>query len=233
MHKILLNCDLGEWESSDQTRALMQYLDLANIACGGHAGSIETISYCHRIAQDFGVKTGAHPGLPDGGRGDAGKLTCEEFETLLNTQIETYLSCGAKLHHIKLHGSLYHLSESRPDIRDAYLNFATQQNCAIVCLAGGQVAYHAQSRNITVLPEAFLDRSYQADGSLIPRDQSNATISDIDLITQRLDQLTTGQPITAADGSLINVIAKTVCVHSDSKNSLTILKTAHNHLNAG
>jgi len=232
MHKILLNCDLGEWESREQTRQLMRHLDLANIACGGHAGSIETISYCHSIARDFGVKTGAHPGLPDGGRSDASKLTCEEFEILLRTQIEAYLSSGAKLHHIKLHGSLYHLSESRPDIRDAYLNFAAQQNCAIVCLAGGQVAYHAQSRNIPVLPEAFLDRSYQANGSLIPRDQSNATIHDLDLITRRLDQLATHQPITANDGSLINIIAQTVCVHSDSKNSLTILKTARKHLNA-
>lgn len=232
MHKILLNCDLGEWESPEQTRQLMQCLDLANIACGGHAGSIETISYCHSIAQEFSVKTGAHPGLPDGGRCDASKLTCEEFENLLNTQIETYLSAGATLHHIKLHGSLYHLSESRPDIRVAYLDFAAQQNCAIVCLAGGQVAQHAQSHSIPALPEAFLDRSYQPDGSLIPRGQTNFTISNLDLISQRLDQLTTGQPISAVDGTPINISAKTVCVHSDSKNSLTILKTARKHLNA-
>lgn len=232
MNKLLLNCDLGEWESAEQTRALMQFLDLANIACGGHAGSIETISYCHSIAQKIGVKIGAHPGLPDGGRGDVKTLACNEFEILLSTQIESYLSTGAPLHHIKLHGSLYHLSESRPDIRDAFLNFVAKQNCAVVCLAGGQVAHHAQSRGITVLPEAFLDRSYQTDGSLVPRNQANATISDLKLITQRLDQLNNCQPITTADGSPLVITAKTVCVHSDSKNSLAIAESARTHLGA-
>ncbi|MGE9269783.1 MAG: LamB/YcsF family protein, partial [Verrucomicrobiales bacterium] len=169
MKKLLINCDLGEWEEASFTAALMPHLHLANIACGGHAGSTESIQQCAALAQNCGVLTGAHPGvagqrgrvLPDG-------FTAQEFSDLLERQIETYLSTGTALHHIKLHGALYHLSESNAAVHQTFLAFAASHNCAIIALAGGNVAAAAKASNIPCFEEAFLDRNYLPDCGLVP-----------------------------------------------------------------
>src|SRR5204863_843536 len=98
-----------------KTRALMRSITSANVACGGHAGSVKTMEACVRLAKQFKVQVGAHPGVaPNFGRGEI-SISPPELELLLLHQVNALgricAEQGMKLHHIKLHGSLYHLTE--------------------------------------------------------------------------------------------------------------------------
>ncbi|BDS06244.1 LamB/YcsF family protein [Oceaniferula spumae] len=220
--KLHINCDLGEWEADTHTAALMQHIHLANIACGGHAGSAETITRCAKLAAEHGVLTGAHPGvsgnrgrvLPDG-------FTTDDFIDLLESQINLYLSTGTPLNHIKLHGALYHLSETDHSIRGAFLNFAKKRSTPIIALAGGTVAIAADALNIPVLHEAFLDRNYLPDGNLVPRTEPNAQLTDLPEIKKRILEYHQEKSPIAPD---------TLCIHSDSPTCLTIAETARDTL---
>ncbi len=125
MGRLLLNCDLGENESAEQTRALMQCVDAANIGCGVHAGSLQKTRDTLQLAQEFGVKVGAHPGLAAAGGRGAELPSPMEFRELLSLQLETFFeaaeSVGADVHHIKLHGSLYSAVERDTTLADVYL----------------------------------------------------------------------------------------------------------------
>lgn len=242
--EIFLNCDLGEWESPAQTAALMPYLHMANIACGGHAGSTESIAHCQQLADaqtPYAVSAGAHPGVADidGSRGRTlpEPFTTADFTALLEIQIQRYIG-SADLNHIKLHGALYHLTESNIDFRNAFLAFIRHKSLiSIVCLAGGQVAQEAESRDLPIIPEIFLDRHYRSDGQLLERSHPDALISDPILIIDRLEQIKHTHSLTAHDGSTIHFPAHydclTACVHSDSPNSLAVLKAAREYLDQG
>ena len=228
---LLLNCDLGEWESPETTADLIPHLHLANIACGGHAGSFERINHAALIAKKHGVKCGAHPGVPNNkGRTLPENFTSVHFTQLLKSQIASYLSTDAFLHHLKLHGALYHLSENDEKIRTDLFEFLKTRATTLICLAGGKVASEAADRKIPHLQEAFLDRHYQANGQLLPRDHPDALIHDPEIIADRLQAWQNEKPISAHDGTPLLIKADTLCVHSDSPNALAILKMARAHL---
>lgn len=241
MPEIFLNCDLGEWESSAQTAALMSQLHMANIACGGHAGSRDSIKLCADLAEaqkPIAVSTGAHPGVAtdDRGRSLPERFSIDDFKTLLELQVQRFIGI-ADLNHIKLHGALYHLVENDDEYRHEFLNFV-RSRCliSIVCLAGGKLAAAAEKRDMPIIPEVFLDRHYAADGSLLPRTHPRSTISSTSEVEERLEQLINTNSLSSYDGTKIDLPAHydhlTACVHSDSPNSLEFLKTARAHLDS-
>lgn len=231
--KLLLNADLGEMEAPQVTEQLLAHLDLANIACGVHAGSPERLSEVGRQAQQKGVQIGAHPGAPSTpeamGR-DAVDLTPKEFRMLLESQLETYLARSLPLQHLKLHGYLYHLSENHQAIRCELLASVREHGCQLVCLAGGHVHRLAAEQGLPVLPEAFLDRAYLSTGQLVPRTRSNALITSSSEVISRIDQLVHHQQIIAVDGKSLKVQPRTLCIHADSPSSLEIASIARRHL---
>ncbi len=239
MPDIFLNCDLGEWESPEQTAALMAHLHIANIACGGHAGNLESIQLCAKLAESqrlHAISTGAHPGVAthDRGRSLPDSFSVEDFKELLEIQIQRYVGL-ADLNHIKLHGALYHLVENEEIYRQAFLNLV-QHNylISVVCPAGGQLAKAAEERELPMIPEVFLDRNYAANGQLLPRTHPQAMILDTQAVIDRLEQLCAHDTLLAIDGSVIELPTHynclTACVHSDSPNSLTILGAARNYI---
>ena len=239
MLEIFLNCDLGEWESPEQTAALMSQLHMANIACGGHAGSRQTILDCAALAekrQPIAVSTGAHPGVAfaDHGRSLPYDFSPEAFTSLLEIQIQRYIG-AADLNHIKLHGALYHLVETDEIYRKIYLEFV-RSRCliSVVCLAGGKVAAEADERGIPIIPEVFLDRNYAADGSLLPRTEPHAMLASTNEVLERLELLNNSRSLMALDGTIIllpeHYDCITACVHSDSPNSLENLRVAKAYL---
>lgn len=147
--RMLLNADLGEGEPVARTRALMRLIDLANIACGGHAGSVTSMERTVRLAREHSVAIGAHPGVAaDFGRG-ALALDGDRLEALLLQQISALAAvckaCGAKLHHVKLHGALYHAVENSEDLARRYVAFvrAWFPRLVLVGFAGGRVVRRA------------------------------------------------------------------------------------------
>lgn len=207
----MLNADLGEHEPAPRTRAVMGLVDMANIACGGHAGSIVTMTNAVRLALAEGVKIGAHPGMAaEFGRGEA-NISPADLATLILQQTSALAAIarweGARLHHIKLHGALYHATEKSPALARAYIQTVEEffPKLKIVALAGGRVARLAGSRAVA---EVFAERGYRPDGTLIPRSESGALISNPREVVRRL-------PALRGD---------TVCIHADSPNALRIAR---------
>lgn len=214
MTRPLLNCDLGEWESPADASALIAEMDLINLACGGHAGSHEQLRHCHHLAQLHGVHCGAHPGTAGHKGRSQNPISPSDFLSLLQDQISYFQNAIGKPAHLKLHGGLYHLSERETSLRDVLLRFCEDQELPLIAFAGGVVATEAKARALPLLEESFLDRRTGPDGRLIPRDQPNAILSSPQEVLSNLSSLK----------------GTTLCLHSDSPNSLQIAKAVRLHL---
>lgn len=222
--KLDLNCDLGEGERPPLTSELMRCVTSVNVACGGHAGDLDTMASCVGGAKTFGVRLGAHPGpwsRGDFGRGPL-KLAAGELELLLHHQVgalERLARNGrVPLHHIKLHGALYHASESDEMIAREYLASVLEwwPYCVVFARAGGTVARVGRIFGAQVWEEAYLDRGYQDDGTLVPRGAPGAILDDEWLVEQRLERLVTDGVIETVSGRPLRLQPKTLCLHADT-----------------
>lgn len=224
------NCDLGEGEPLARTRTLMRWITSANVACGGHAGDMRSMEMCVRLAKQFNVKLGAHPGSwsrEDFGRG-AAAVTGDELELLLIQQISALERVagahGVKLHHIKLHGALYHASEANPALASHYIASVRcwWPRCVVYARAGGRLAARAEKAGLKVWQEAFADRGYRDDGSLVPRGETGAIITARDAVVRRVKMLCAHGKVESTSGRRLRVCADTICLHSDHSRSAAL-----------
>lgn len=230
-----LNCDLGEGEPPRRTAALFASITSANVACGGHAGDASSMRRCAELAARHDVRLGAHPGIAgEFGRApitlSAGDLA-EHVEAQLHEFRRTVSDSGRRVHHVKLHGAFYHLSEADPEHALSYLRAVRRVDPAlrVYALAGGRVATLAPSQGIEAWPEAFLDRGYYLDGSLVPRTQPGALLNRPQIHQRVLDLAATGR-VQAIDGSWIILHARTWCLHSDTRGAEWIARLARGQL---
>lgn len=240
MKSYLINCDCGEWESSAHRDALLPHIDLANIACGGHAGDRETIADTMQQCARHGVLIGAHPGLGGSRISVSGEMHTRDMMAAIDDQLDLFdeiaRSQNQQIHHVKLHGALYHASESRADFRAAFLElFYSRYSSAValISLAGGELERAANQSGIPVLGEAFLDRGYQSDGSLVPRDQPGAMITSIGDISARIALLRESDRIVTTGGNNIIRRPKTLCIHADTPQSIDFARIAKAALDTG
>ncbi len=233
MHLPPINCDLGEDESPSQTRSLMALVDEANIACGGHAGDAESIASCLVLARSEQVRPGAHPGIPDRpslGRAASLTIRSSELVELLDDQVGRLLSVadglGIAVHHIKLHGALYHLVDQDPALGSAYLKHVARRwpRLAVVARAGGGLATSSDPMGLRVVGEAFLDRGYRDDGTLVPRGEPGDVLADPDAVLARLHAWRTQGAWPSVDGHRIALDPDTFCIHGDSPNAIAVLR---------
>lgn len=225
-----LNCDLGEGESRARTQALMRVITSANVACGGHAGDMASMERCVALAKKYEVRLGAHPGAADRagfGRGEL-RITAAELELLLLQQVSALQRIahahGVKLHHIKLHGALYHATERDQRLAKAYVEIVRRwwPNALVYALAHGTVAKSAKR---LIWEEAFLDRNYLDNGTLVPRSESPALLKNVQDVRERVEQLARGT-VTSVDGKVIRVRARTICVHGDTPQAVEFARLA-------
>lgn len=223
-----LNADLGE-QPDEQLRdiALMRTISSCNIACGGHAGDVASMTCMLRAARDAGVAAGAHPSYPD--RAGFGRTSLVmQLPDLIDSLIAQVRALGTlaqtesvQLTHIKPHGALYNDLADRPDMALAVagaLNAAFPK-LAQVGLAHGACEAAAHAVGARFIAEGFVDRGYSPARRLIPRTQPGALIEGDDARAAQAVAIATGAPITANDGSLIHIIARSLCIHSDSPGS--------------
>lgn len=229
MVPLILNCDLGEDEPLEQTARLVALVGAASICCGVHAGSLEKTRASIALAHEAGVWIGAHPGLPgQGGRG-AVWPSVQEFLHLLETQLASFQTCarslGASTSYLKLHGTLYHAVEADPDLATAYIEFLRQQSplLAVFARAGGPFAKAAESVGLRVIHEAFADRAYLKDGSLLPRSEANAVLN-ASAALERFKKWIEQGSMPAGSGRGFPLRADTLCVHSDSPDAIHLLE---------
>lgn len=220
-----LNADLGE-QHKEQARdiALMRHISSCNIACGGHAGDEASMAVMLRAARAAGVAAGAHPSYPD--RAGFGRVSLDmPLAALIGSLLEQVRALesvaareGVTLTHIKPHGMLYNDLADRPDMALAVAEalHAAFPQLAQVGLAHSASEDAARAVGARFIAEGFVDRGYTPARRLVPRSQPGALIaSDADRAAQAI-AIARGEPLAANDGSLIHVMAQSLCIHSDS-----------------
>jgi UPF0271 protein len=227
-----LNCDIGEGEPIEQTARMMRAISSANIACGGHAGNETTMRRTTRLAARHGVRVGAHPGTGgEFGRG-VERIGGDEFEALLRTQVRrlAWIATGEgqALQHVKLHGGLYHWSETDDSLGERYVTVMRRRwpGVRIYARAGGRIAEKARRYGVEVWGEAFADRDYEDDGSLVPRNEPGALITDPAVVRSRMYHLRCDGTVRSRGGKYLRLPVRTICVHSDTSGAGELLALA-------
>ena len=226
MKTIDLNCDMGEsygaWRMGDD-RGLMPLISSANVACGFHAGDPSTIRATVRLAVDHGVAVGAHPSFPDlqGFGRRAMQITAQECYDLVVYQagaVEAFArAAGAKLHHVKIHGMLYNVAAKDAALADAIAR-ATKDlggGTILYALSGSAMMAAAEKHGVRAIGEVFGDRSYQADGTLTPRGQPGAMITEEEASVAQVLMMVEQGRVRSQSGIEVPVSPGTLCLHGD------------------
>ncbi len=230
-----LNSDLGEsfgqWRMGDD-QAMLQIVSSANVACGFHAGDPEGILKTLEAAKNNHVVVGAHVGYPDlvgFGRRNM-DIASAELTASVIYQIGALqgLATAAKttVRYVKPHGALYNTiaqdQRQATAVIDAILVIDPQ--LILVALAGSPLIQWAQERGLNTVAEAFADRAYHADGSLVSRREDGAVLHDPKLIAQRMLQLVQQGGVTSIEGTFTAIEADSICVHGDSPDAVEIAR---------
>ncbi|PTR01620.1 UPF0271 protein [Mucilaginibacter yixingensis] len=241
MQTIDLNCDMGEAFGNypmpnDET--LMNYITSANIACGYHAGDPAVMQQTVAMAIKKNVAIGAHPGLPDlqgFGRREM-KISANEAYQITLYQIGALhafvKAAGGKLNHVKAHGALYNMAAKDAALAKAIVQAVHDFDPSLIlyALAGSQMVEAAHKISIKTASEVFADRTYQDDGSLTPRTQSNAMITnEADSIKQVL-LMVKQQQVISTSGKTISLNADTLCLHGDGEHAVDFARTINERL---
>jgi len=229
MKAIHINCDLGEGGKFDAK--LMPLISACNIACGGHAGDENLMLQTIKLAMENQVEIGAHPSYPD--KENFGRKSLDisnsDLEKSIQSQVSSLMKIaknkGAKITHFKPHGALYNDAVKDENIAkivvdsvlklDENLILYVPQNSIISDLAKGKVE---------VFFEAFADRNYNPDYSLVSRAKSNAVITEKEEVFEHVFSMFSTSKIRCENGEEITSFADTFCLHSDTQNSVEIMK---------
>lgn len=232
MKSIDLNADLGEGGEHDAE--LMALISSCNIACGGHAGDEESMRVAVSLAQSKGVAIGAHPGYVDPeffGRRFL-DLPLDVVMGQIRNQIKALLEIAGSLHHIKLHGALYHQANQDPELAEAFAAMVLEllPKPLIYAPPTGQLIDAAKAMGLPVLAEGFIDRRYLESGELCPRSEAKAVISDVNEAVEQALKLATEGRVIAMNGIVIPIHVQTLCVHGDGASALEILRSVREKL---
>lgn len=242
MTRIDLNSDMGERETPEGLAidaALMPFITSVNIACGGHAGTPVLMRRTARLAVQQGVAIGAHPGLPDPEQfGRAERIVApDDIETLVIRQLgmlaEVLDRDGLTFAHVKPHGALYNRAAKDPELARAIVRAVqiVDRTLLLYALAGSELVKAAQAAGLAVVNEAFTDRTYRADGSLVPRSERGAVLETEEAVRRQLRQLITGV-VTSVEGSPVPIQADSLCLHSDTPQAVALARMVRQELDA-
>jgi len=225
-----INVDLGEGIGNEEE--LMPYISSCNIACGGHAGDIDTMKSVIKLAKQYHVKIGAHPSFPDKknfGRVKMNLSDTDLFNTI-KTQVEDLILIineeEAILHHIKLHGALYNLAAIDNNIAHTVLKALKSIALPVKLYVPYKsvIAQLAIENNIEIVYEAFADRMYNDDLTLVSRTHKQALIYDEDKLFNHIYNMVTKQKVKTISGVEVDIIADTFCIHGDNPKAIILIK---------
>lgn len=230
-YKVDLNCDMGESFGAyrmGNDEAILNYITSANIACGFHAGDPATMRKTVQLALEKNVSIGAHPGFQDlvgfGRRNIA--VSPQEVYDLTVYQIGALYGFvkaeGGQLRHVKAHGALYNMA-----VKDAALSEAIAEavykidpELVLFGLSGSNLITVGKKIGLRTANEVFSDRTYQSDGSLTPRTQSNALITDPQIAIAQVIRMVKENKVVTIENEDIELQAETICIHGDGVRAL-------------
>jgi 5-oxoprolinase (ATP-hydrolysing) subunit A len=230
MIRIDLNCDLGE--SSDPAmlsahERIIRSVTSINIACGWHAGNPEVMRRMVQIANAQGARIGAHPGYRDpewAGRCEH-SLSASDIENLIAYQVSALAGIaaleGGRVSHVKPHGALYNTAAADRRVADAIARAvrAVDPRLILYGLAGSQLVEAARSKGLRAAEEVFADRAYRMNGTLVPRAQPGAVLSDEPSVLHQVMTLVCEGYVTSVEGHRVALAPDTLCLHGDTPGS--------------
>lgn len=236
---IKLNCDAGEsfgsWKMG-LDEAIMPYIDMANFACGYHAGDPVMMDRSIKLALKHGVTIGAHPAYPDLVGFGRRSMVCslEEVESMVIYQIgalQGFVTAnGATLSYVKPHGGLYNDMMKDERIFKAVATAVSRVNpkLKVMILSMVDTSKHeaiAQELGLELIYEVFADRAYDDSGLLVPRSQQGAVLHDVQAVIARLKLLQKEGVLETISGKKIALRADTLCVHGDNEEAVLMVET--------
>ena len=214
---VFLNIDLGELP--DEPEALYALAQLANVACGGHAGDEASMRQAIALCRRYATRLGAHPSYPDregfGRRRSA--MAHDALRDCISDQCARLAAIasdlGQRVDYVKAHGALYHAAREDQDVAEALVSGATAAlglDVTFIGPAQGALAALTTQKAIPLAREGFADRATRPDGTLVPRGEAGAVLTDPQAAAHRARVL-------AASGEV-----ETICVHGDTPGAVAI-----------
>jgi UPF0271 protein len=244
--QIDMNSDVGESFGVYKLgldEEVIPHITSANIACGFHGGDPGVMRKTISLAKQYGVEVGAHPGFPDligFGRRNV-DATLEEIQDDVVYQMGALqafaISQGLRLQHVKPHGALYNMAVANHRIWEATAEAVAKvdQEVILVVLASSRrepLQEIGRRYGIRIAFEAFPDRAYRSDGSLVPRREKEAVIHDHEIVARRALKMALEGKVIAIDGTEIELKADTLCVHGDNPAAVQMVKKIREGLKA-
>ena len=239
--KIDFNCDMGEsfgMYKLGYDEEVISYITSANIACGFHAGDPMWMRTTVDLAEKHGVGVGAQPSFPDlmgFGRRNM-SVSAEEARNDVTYQIGALQAFASdrKLQHVKPHGAMYNMAVADEALAQAICQAVldVDPNMIVVALAGTKWVDMAAKMGLRVAREAFADRAFTAQGTLVPRSQAGSVIHDVDEVVRRSVRMVTEGKVTAITGEEVEINADSLCLHGDTPGAVDMARAVKEGLNA-
>ena len=237
-----LNSDMGESYGVYSIGAddeILRWVTSANVACGWHGGDPQVMRRTVQQAKELGVRVGAHPSYPDllGFGRRAMQITRQEARDYLLYQIGALRAfceaLGVQLQHVKPHGAIYNVA-----VKDRELSLGIAEgvreaggDLILVGLSDSELVRAGKEIGVRVAREAFGDRAYNEDGTLVSRRLPGSLIADPDAVAERVLGLVRGT-VRAITGASIRLEADTVCLHGDTPGAGIIARRVRKQLEA-
>jgi UPF0271 protein len=224
--RVDLNCDMGESFGAYRIGAddaVFPFITSANVACGYHGGDPTVMRTTLERAAREGVAVGAHPGFPDligFGRRNLDASPQEVYD-LVVYQVGALMGFAraqkTTLQHVKAHGALYNMAVVKPELAAAIARAVRDVDPRLILfgLPGSHLISEGESAGLRTAAEAFADRNYMSDGSLVSRKRSDAYVHDVDEAVRRAVRMVREGVVTPVDGPDIRLPVDTICIHGD------------------
>lgn len=217
--------DLHTWQNID--KAILPWVSSINLACGVHGGDPKVMEETLLEAKRLGIAVGAHPGPWDRenkGRGGE-KPSPEEIPALIRYQIGALKSIadpiGIPIQHVKPHGTLYHEVHNNYAAARAFVNTIKEFDPSLIIIgqAPSYLKDETEQSGLLFAKEGFVDRAYQGNGKLVPRDQDGALLENSSKIIMQALEIVMDNYVTTINGNKIPIEVETICIHSDTPNA--------------
>lgn len=241
MSSVDLNSDLGEgygqWKLTDDS-SLLETVTSANVACGFHAGDSATMRTVTQRAAEEGVAIGGHVAYND--LSGFGRRFVDVEPDVLRAEVIYQLGAlggfariaGSRIRYVKPHGALYntivHHKDQATAVVEAIVDF--DPSLPVLGLPGALWLDLAKDAGLRVMHEAFADRAYTPEGTLVSRRDAGAVLHDPDVVARRCVAMATGQPIEDIEGNQLTIRPDSICVHGDTPGAVRIAREVRHAL---
>ena len=241
MDSIDINSDLGEFRNEKQLTNelnILNYISSCSIACGGHVGDVNSIKTIIEACKKHSIAIGPHPSYPD--KEGFGRrmidIESKDLENSIRDQINLFLkvadSLSMPVRHVKLHGRLYNEVSKSEVLSSLFVNLidSFKYDLSVIGPAESLLGQMLEDKDIPFIPEAFIDRTYKEDLTLVDRSEEGSVLISVEEQINQARSIVCDEKITSNNNKILNLKAETLCIHGDSPNSLEVAEALTNML---